>query len=342
MLREEKGSRKNVRRLAAAAVLLVAAMAACTVISAKNYMNSLNRVTTTSSVSNQLRTTTESGGSLRYSHRERLPIPEGCGIETEYVRKGSSFAEGDPLLQMEGEDLLLKSYETAAEISALEEAIAAESGEERRQVLQLQKENLEEEKGSVDELLEADGILYAPCAGQVIEYNPSGETAELVYGIADGSYYLEWSVEREEYKEFSNIEATVRNQKIPLEEVTVTYDEGTQRYMFRTEEIALEFADPVMDGEYAQVTQQYISEEYPAVIPKTSIRYDGDGFSYVYLVEERETVLGTETYVVKTGVTILEEDAKNAAVLAELTDLVENSSRELTDLEAVLVIDTQE
>ena len=46
-----------------------------------------------------------------------------------------------------------------------------------------------------------------------------------------------------------------------------------------------------MDGMRAAVKLQVISDEYPAVLPKSCIQHGSDGGSYVFLLREKETVL---------------------------------------------------
>ena len=94
-----------------------------------------------------------------------------------------------------------------------------------------------------------------------------------------------------------------------------------------------------MDGMRAAIKLQVISDEYPAVLPKSCIQHGSDGGSYVFLLREKETVLGTEYYLQQTGVTIIDEDDLNAAVLASLKDLVIASTRPMKDLETVLVVE---
>ena len=98
--------------------------------------------------------------------------------------------------------------------------------------------------------------------------------------------------------------------------------------------------DPV-HGMYAAIQMEYFSDDYAAVLPKSCIQTDSDGGNYVYLLRERDGVLGVENYVQKVGVTILEEDGVNAAVMKPLEDLVAHSTRPPQDLEKVLVIEAK-
>ena len=85
-----------------------------------------------------------------------------------------------------------------------------------------------------------------------------------------------------------------------------------------------------------------MKDEYKSVLPLSAIRTDTDGSNYVYLVAQRDTMYGTENYLRKTGVTIVEQNLYHAAVLASLTDVVVAYNCSPEDLEPVLVIEEAE
>lgn len=316
-------------------ILLI--MLICTIFSAKNYVNSLNKVILSSSSSGKISKTVTGNGALKFSEVQQLEIPKNCSVTQVFVKIGSNFLAGDPLLQLNMDDLILQRCEVLTERELLSNHDFKNEWE--RQAANIKEKNLNEAEQSLAALIEANGILYAECDGQVIDCIFMDKTTQLFYGVSEGGYYIEWSVAPQDYAVFSEMSAAVQNQKILLENATVSYQASAQRYVFRSDDFAWNFSSPVIHGEYAEVQMSYISEEYSSVIPKTGIFYDSDGFSYVYLVKERDTMWGKESYAVKTGVTILEEDEKNAAVLAGLENFVVNSSRPMSDLQAVKVLE---
>ncbi len=92
------------------------------------------------------------------------------------------------------------------------------------------------------------------------------------------------------------------------------YLEDKKLYRYVSKPVPLESIPNPVHGMYAAIQMQYFSDEYSAVLPKSCIQTDIDGGNYVYIVKERDGVLGTENLVV-------------------------HSTRPPKDLEKVLVID---
>ena len=92
-------------------------------------------------------------------------------------------------------------------------------------------------------------------------------------------------------------------------------------------------------GQPVELQFLYVSEEYPAVLPKNCIHYEEDGSAYVYQVYQRSRNFGKESYVRKVGVTIEDRDGNNVALKASLSGVVLGSSKGLGDMMAVAVIE---
>ena len=76
------------------------------------------------------------------------------------------------------------------------------------------------------------------------------------------------------------------------------------------------------DGEWKQnenITSRIISksQNYNMCIPITSLRSDSNGY-FVYCVEDKSTIMGSETTVVKIPVTLLSLGEKEAAIEAAI------------------------
>ena len=92
-------------------------------------------------------------------------------------------------------------------------------------------------------------------------------------------------------------------------------------------------------GEPVEVELMYTSQEYRAVLPKDCIRYDTDGSPYIFQTYSRTRIFGTEYYVKKIYVEIIEEDNMNVAISSPATQIVERTSMKLSDMMAVIVIE---
>ncbi len=311
-----------------AVVLLLAAV--CTAVSVNNYIAGLNRVTVSSSVDKEFVITQDGTGSIYFSQTETLKIPEGCSVEQWLVSAGSDFAQGDALAKVHLGQLKEKLYATLVQLDSLSEAQPKTDNEGL--LLEAKRETLQTQADTLQALLDADGVLYAPAAGQVIDIS-SG----LTYGVQSEGYCVQWLLPGEQYRAYTEYTFAVRDQAFSVKEADVSFDAATGRYLFRAEVSAEEDFIP-LHGEPVQVSMLCTTERYKSVIPKRAIHTDKDGFHYVYLVCERDTVLGKECYLDKVGVTIVDSYRYDVAVLAKLENFVLNCSREPVDLEAVLVL----
>ena len=310
------------------AVLLIAAV--CTAVSVNNYVSGLNRVVVSSSVSKSFNITQDGMGSIHFSQTETLEIPEGCSVEQWLVSVGTNFTKGDALAKVQLAQLKERLYTTLVQLDDLS---AARSGTDYERLLQETKqETLQSQADALQTLLDANGILYAPVDGQVI-----GISSGLTYGVQAEGFYVQWLLPAEHYRKYTEYTFTVRNQAFSSKEVAVSFDTDTSRSLFRAE-ISLDEEFVPLHGEPVQISMRFITAQYKSVIPKRAIHTDKDGFNYVYLVCERDTVLGKESYLDKVGVTIVDEYQYDVAVLARLENFVVNYSREPVDLEAVLVL----
>ena len=154
----------------------------------------------------------------------------------------------------------------------------------------------------------------------------------ITLGLPEGGCYLEWQISAKDYKEYK---ATARI-GVLMENLTweaPKFENGV--YTYRS---LVATPDNFVQGQQVKINLNYVSEPYKAVVPRTCIRTDADGSTYVYQIDTRTCNYGEEQYVRKLGVTILEQDATNVAILASVYDVVEGSSKQLQDMMAVLVV----
>lgn len=309
-------------------VLLIAAI--CTAVSVNNYVSGLNRVMISSSVSKRFNITQDGIGSIYFSQTETLTVPEGCSVEQWLVSAGDNFTKGDALAKVSLAQLKETLYTTLIQLDALS---AAQAGTENEHLLQeAKKETLQSQVAALQSLMDANGILYAPADGQVI-----GISSGLTYGVRAEGCQVEWLLPAEQYREYTQYTFVVRDQTFSSKEVSISFDAATNRYLLRAE-VPLDGSFVPLHGEPAQISMGCITAQYDSVVPKRAIYTDKDGFTFVYLVQERDTVLGKENYLHKVGVTIVDSYQYDVAVLARLENFVVNCSREPADLEAVLLL----
>ena len=306
---------------------------AMSLLSARNYAKSLNRVTLTETHPGTLRTQTGATGFLHFVSCVTVELPEGCWLETILVSPGDAVSAGQALVQLRPEDL---------QRCRLELLLAREQEKNLRGLSSLEKElaelnlqALDAQLTQVEAALDAGGLVKSPAAGQVTSLPADGGAVEI--GTYDQGLYCTWEVPKNENKPFTAVSVEISQKEESLTVEAVGYDAARAVYQYRSAPFAPEGS--VNTALPVEVTLRYESREYAAVLPRRCIRTDSDGSAFVYVVEEREKVYGTELYLRKKGVTVLEEDADSAAVIAKLENVVEAALRTPADLEAVRVME---
>ena len=189
-------------------------------------------------------------------------------------------------------------------------------------------------------------MVYAEFPGQITELNviPGDITtarSSLSYGNLEGEGHFEWYIDAKQYRAFTGTTAGGDGFSLELKISSRLYLEDKKLYRYTSKPVLLESIPEPVHGMYTTIQMEYFSEDYAAVLPKNCIETDSDGGNYVYLLRERDGVLGKESYLQRVGVTVLETDNINAAVMKPLENLVIHSARPPQDLEKVLVIDTE-
>lgn len=330
---ELDGGRKMKHKLLAALGAILVFSGVMSLISAKNYAKSLNRVTLTETHSGTLRTQTEAAGFLHFVSCVTVELPKGCGMEKALVAPGDPVTADQALVQLRSEDLLRCRLELLL-AREREKALRGLSSLEK-ELAELELQALDAQLTQVEAALEAGGLVKSPAAGQVISLSANGGAVEI--GLRDGGFYCTWEVPKNENKAFTAVSVDISQKERSLTVEAVGYDAARAVYQYRSEPFEPEGSvNAVLPVE---VTLRYESREYTAVLPRRCIRTDSDGSAFVYVVEEREKVYGTELYLRKKGVTVLEEDADSAAVIAKLENVVKAALRTPVDLEAVRVME---
>ena len=316
--------------------VILLAIGGFTVISAQNYVEALPVVTLTSTVPNSIRLTKKITGNLYYQDVEEIKLPDGCLIEKAYVKTGDRIGIGTKLIQLRERDVKVAYYQKKLEAETLEEAGKEDTTKGKLAFWQLQK--VQEELDALERLMADNCEVYAKVDGYVI--NPGGTQGELTthgalvqLGTPDGGCYLEWELSASEYRDYSGT-AVIGGKEQKLSWEAPVFEDGI--YHFR---VQLPDVTECIHGEPVEIGLLYVSKEYRAVLPKSCIRYEASGASYVYEVRTRSRNFGKESYVLKVGVTIEEQDDVNVAIKSPLTDIVVRSSKSLEDMGAVTVLE---
>lgn len=350
-------------------ILVVLAVSCCfTCISYRNYVKGLPLVTLTSSISNKIKTQMAVTGSLYYNEVLDVTLPQDCYVEEVFVLKGDAVEEGSPLLRIKVADLQAARLNKQLQIETLEKV--EESGTEG-ELAYWKKAILLEEVAALEELIAEEGVVKVEglprvegetttdkfterenetesddaADGKEVAVNPmrvialtytKGDRTKpdvpITLGLPEGGCYLEWQISAEDYNEYTGM-ARIRYLMENLTWDTPVFENDV--YIYRS---YVDTPENFVNGELVSIELNY-EKEYISVLPRACIRIGPDGSPYVYEVHVRARTYGEEQYVRRIGVTILEQDAVNVAVIGRVNDVVQGSSKQLQDLMAVRVIE---
>ena len=170
------------------------------------------------------------------------------------------------------------------------------------------------------DLVEADGKIKAPSDGLVTKVAVStGETTpeDTAIRISDQSagYRFTAAIEKDDAKFLKagdKISLTIGND-VTVDNLPITKLEASSENKDSFNVIADIPAKVTKISNFASMSVVRESERYYTCVPLNVLHSDGNSY-YVYAVTTKESVLGTETTVVKSEVQILDKNAEYAAI----------------------------
>lgn len=255
----------------------------------------------------------------------------------------------------------LKEAERALKAAELQQSSAEEKGREAREgeekkevsenidrsVLMVDIDKAARELKQLQDVITGKGKIHAPVAGAVTINNLEPGlllTGQEKFIITTGGYELTMSADEEDMKHFS-----------PGDAVTVKTGDGENTVTSQIENIELtgqdhkvNFIALLPEGNYQAggslaFTLSKDSSDYRNCIPIQALRQDSKG-TYILLVKEKESVLGTIQEAFRMNVTVLSMDFKTAAVEASLTEkdqIITTGSRSFKEGDRVRVYEVE-
>lgn len=181
----------------------------------------------------------------------------------------------------------------------------------------------------------------------------TGDGACLLYSVAGAGGQVEAILSAEQYSYLSVGDTVELTYKLPSgerceEQGVITYLEAEESQsrmrvnLLSEEAISNENANWSI-GQSVQIQYVHKSERYPFVIPSSALHANQTGGYFVYVVEEREGILGMEECIRVIDVTVLEQNNTLAAVegsgITQDSRVVIGTSRELTENGVVRVME---
>ena len=206
---------------------------------------------------------------------------------------------------------------------AMEDANAAiEDADAEVNVMALDITYQQESLQKLEELLQAEGWIYAEVSGRVIENSlevggrtPDG--ASLTYALDDGERVLS-AVFTEEQAEYISLGTRFEMKAVMPDGSRLTGaavadylekgEDGTVRARFSFD------LEGMSIGQSAELSYRMQTDSYNICVANSCIYRETDNSDYVYLAEEREGILGTEWKVRKVSVCILDQNDSVAAI----------------------------
>ncbi len=269
-------------------------------------------------------------GILESGINRYIDLPVGVRVSTIYSNIGSYVKKDDKILALDTNDIgeliaennkVLRKIEISMEVERLS-TDSPEVVKLKNESLQMDYDELNSYNDKLKELQDNQGIIYSETKGRINNINASvgdviSKESQIVIGIADYALHASITGEHGKYLEVGDQLAVTRLGKNDDFKATITriVDKGDNMM-----ELAAKMPD---DQEYSAgvlvFTAQKITRSYPYSIPLSAIREDIDG-TFLYILEEVDSLLGKEYHAKRVDIQIQEKDATQAIIKeSELT-----------------------
>lgn len=189
----------------------------------------------------------------------------------------------------------------------------AQSNEAEAKSVRLSLETANERVAELEDILNAGCVLKADAAGSVrtLDLTPGTETPSAIAQLTDASagFVLTAALTEEQAEQLAEGSALTVRQEEKEGKATVASLEKTESGVQLTAYLP---ADGWKTGAVS-ISAELSSTTYDMTLPSSALYEDNSG-PFVYVIEERSTVLGLQYVLVRTPVTCLENNGTTAAV----------------------------
>lgn len=274
------------------------------------------------------------------------------------IKKGSYDFSKDLKEAQKTEETARRTLETAKlQREKLEAEITVKQSNEEtgkltvsldQSMLQLDITAKEAEISKLRKVIEQKGRVYSPVQGVIgnsgLDYGITltgseklviltGDYELVMKGDKDNlKYYTEGDeIEIKSYNSTASLTSTIEAMSLPDEEGVITFT-------------ALLPEGNYKEGGSLNYQLKKSSAEYPNCVPLQAIRQDSGNRTYVLLVKEKDTVLGTEQTAFRLDVTVEEKDRNTAAVSGSFASediIITGSSKDISEGDRVMANETK-
>ena len=236
---------------------------------------------------------------------------------------------------------------------SVEDAQTAQEGsyQAAADLAKLEQEYLEGEIRELQELIDAEGWIYAREGGRITQLcvgigQRTPDTAQLLYTPDDGLRLLQARLNKEQARYVS--EGTRMQMNFETVSGGKQSREGIVNYMENQEDggilIQLDVTDQGMElGQQVTLKSTWQSENYSLVVPLSTLHQDSNGSYFVYILRQQNGILGVEWHASVLYVDVLDQNNHYAAIesgsLSEETQIIQATSGELKDNVVVRIVE---
>ena len=326
-----------------AAFLLI--LAVCTYASNQIYRKSLPAVQTVETIGTRLNYLWELSGTLHYENKEEHSVPVPVSIAKWAVQTGDRVSSGEPLLQVDAQQLHIHWLQCKIDEEALE-AQLKKSKSFAKELLELQLTELQKTIGFVENLIAADGWIMADADGIVLKLQSARQAAAgmplVTIGPDSGEKTIQFLLTEEQtaYCEpGTKLEVKLlcggKSTAIQLAVDRILYSAERKGFLCT---VSTDMAVDMMEGQETFAVLAAESKFYHYVIPAEAIVANNNGNASFYVLRQRETIMGTEYYaVLRTGYVLEQNDRYVALSGAVMEPVIVFSDAALTEGQILLV-----
>ena len=326
-----------------AAFLLI--LAVCTYASNQIYRKSLPAVQTVETIGTRLNYLWELSGTLHYEEKEEYSVPVPVSVAKWGVQAGDRVSSGEPLLQVDAQQLHIHWLQCKIDEEALE-AQLKKSKSFAKELLELQLTELQKTIGFVENLIAADGWIMADADGIVLKLQSARQAAAgmplVTIGPDSGEKTIQFLLTEEQtaYCE----PGTKLEVKLLCGGKSTAMQLAVDRILYSAERkgflctVSTDMAVDMMEGQETSAILAAESKFYHYVIPIEAVAANNNGNASFYVLRQRETIMGTEYYaVLRTGYVLEQNDRYVALSGAVMEPVIVFSDAALTEGQILLV-----
>lgn len=307
-------------------------------------------------------------GIITYQHKNNILSKGNWIIKAVYVDVNQEVKKGDVLAQVEDSNIKIEEKRKTLEILQIENEVeilkkmqSVDKSLIKQRELELEIKRMEYEK--IRNGLTEDGKILSDIDGKVVAINlvPGMSTLpnQIIFELVDTkpNYNVVWKLDSDRAMKLStgskvnivteskiglsnnkNHDNETKGKGAPMQRISLEskiakrqYQSSSDSYRF---EVNIDNKDiNVEEGQRANVSIINESPLYSCILPKNCLTEEANK-NYIFIVRQREGILGIESFIEKIEVILLDSDDYNVAIeghIREEDKIVINASKPLMD-----------